>query len=120
MMDSMTFDFQSQRDADGIMSFSLPRSATLVGVKKTIRAVSTALTSHNIDITQSGITKLAGITGGAKANGETDAWLSKHLGGTAETVELVKDDIISINVNNVDEATTANFCVQIFLLWGEL
>ena len=118
MLETRTYTLQLRADGDRVINFSLPRNATLVGVEKGISTRSASITSNSLDINEVATAILAAICSGV-TNNAVYRWLTPHLGGSEEAVELAKDVVHSIDINQSGSAT-ATVTITLYLLWSEV
>ena len=118
MLETRTFTLEAQGDGDRIVNFNLPRNATLVGVEKGIATKSGTISAHTLDINVVATALLAAICAGGAADA-VYRWLTPHLGGSEEAVELAKDTVHSIDINQTGSGT-ATVTITLYLLWSEV
>ena len=118
MIETRTYTLQSQGDADKALAFSLPRNATLVGVEKAITEKSGTISAHTLDINEGTTARASGICSGA-ADDTVYRYESAHLGGADAAVELKKDTLHTIDINQTGSGN-ASVSITLYLLWSEV
>lgn len=93
------FYFGALADADGVWLQEIPFQCTIVAVNYTLHTVTGSPTGANIDIQDDTVDAITAIALAAFTAGSVAEWLSKHMGGSEDAVEVAAGSKLEIDLN---------------------